>query len=219
MNRGKSPKDSVILGSAPRVHLLPPEVEAKQRSRAMRRYLLLGLVGVIAILVAGVGIATLGLLASNSALAAEHARTAGLAVEQGKYGKVLSVQNQVSDIGTARILGTTSEIDWQAYVAALQKTLPANTTVLSFHAVLASVGATAAETPLQGPRIATLTISADSPKASVSDWLDALAGLKGFVDATPGSVQLNAATGRYTVQVEMHINKDALANRFLKGTK
>jgi hypothetical protein len=42
-----------------------------------------------------------------------------------------------------------------------------------------------------------------------------LPSIKGFVDEMPGSVTLNT-DGSYSVAITMHLNKDALANRFTK---
>jgi hypothetical protein len=76
----------------------------------------------------------------------------------------------------------------------------------------ASTGAAAPVVPLQGPRIATLDVKVSTPQASISSWLNQLPTLNGFVDATPGSVTLNS--GLYTVDVVIHVDKEALANRF-----
>ncbi len=216
MSRLKEGSETLALGPMASAHLLPPEVQEKQKGQALRRGMLIVLAGLVAVIILGVGIATVGVIASDSALTAEQGRTAGLTAQQGKYGKVVAVRAQVTDIQAAQLLGTAGEIDWQSYIAQLQGTLPAGTTITSFHAVLRdpAQGAGGSTVPLQGPYVATLTLSADSPKASVSDWLDALATMKGFVDATPGNVALNVATGRYTVEVDMHIGSAALQARY-----
>ena len=72
-----------------------------------------------------------------------------------------------------------------------------------------------ATAPLQGSRVATLTISARSPQLpQVPSWLDALRSLPGFVDAVPGSVTLDQQSNTYTVNITMHINQDAYSKRF-----
>ncbi|MCU1557987.1 MAG: hypothetical protein JWN09_1982 [Microbacteriaceae bacterium] len=216
MSRVKETSETLALGPTASAHLLPPEVEEKQKGQALRRMMFIALAGVAALIILGVGVATVGVVASDSALRAEQGRTTGLTAQQGKYGKVVTVRAQVTEIQAAQVLGTVGEIDWQSYIAQLQGTLPAGTTITSFHALLRdpSQGAGGSTVPLQGPYVATLSMSADSPKASVSDWLDALSTMKGFVDATPGNVALNVATGRYTVEVDMHISTAALQNRY-----
>lgn len=218
MKRKPAAGEAPILGGAPRAHLLPPEVAESQRGRAIRRLLVMGLVGAVVLVIVGVGAATLGVLGANSALQQEQANTSGIQAQLSKYGKVTSVQTQVADIQSAQTLGTTGEIEWMPYISSLQATLPAGTTIVSFATELDStLTQTAAAVPLQGDHIASLKITADSPKASISDWLDNLTSLKGFVSATPGSVALLPETGHYTVVVTVLINEKALQNRFTAG--
>ncbi len=212
--------DVLALGAIPRARLLPPEVKAYQKAQGARRLLITGLIGMIAVVILAVGIASLGLLNTNAKLSAEKARTASLTAEQSKYVSVVTVQNQVSDLTSVQPIAATGEILWQPYVASLQGTLPADTKITAFTAQLDDAkNATAVSGPLQGTHIATITITADSPKAPISDWLDNLAKLPGFVDATPGSVVLVPSSSRYTVSVALHVDVDAMANRFVTGKK
>ena len=212
--------DMLALGASPRAHLLPLEVKAYQKAQGGRRLLITALVGMIAVVILAVGTATFGLVNTNAKLSAERARTASLMAEQSKYVSVVTVQNQVSDLASVQPIAATGEILWQPYAASLQGTLPADTKITAFTAQLDDAkGMTAVSGPLQGTHIATVTITADSPKASISDWLDNLAKLPGFVDATPGSVVLVPASSRYTVSVALHVNADAMANRFVIGKK
>jgi Tfp pilus assembly protein PilN len=212
--------ESLTLGAIPRVHLLPPEVEAHHKAQGIRRLLITGLIGAVAVVALAVGTVTVGLFSANAHLGAAQSRTAALIAQQGQYSSVVSVQNQVTDITGLQPLASTGEILWQPYVATLQSTLPADTNITMFEATLQTVpDPKETVSPLQGAHIATITITADSPKAPISDWLDNLAKLKGFVDATPGSVTLVPQTGRYTVSVALHVDADALANRFVVGKK
>jgi hypothetical protein len=110
------------------------------------------------------------------------------------------------------------EILWQPFTASLQSALPPNMSITSVDESLDSA-ATGVAVPLQGAHIATITITASSPQASVSAWLDNLASIKGFVDAVPGSVNLDSSTGLYTSTVTLHVNADALSGRFATGKK
>jgi Tfp pilus assembly protein PilN len=168
----------------------------------------------------GVGAASLGVLTANTQLTLEQSRTAGLLLEQNKYGAVVTVQNQVGDIKTVQPVAALDEILWQPFTASLQSALPAGMSITSVAELLdtPATGA-AAVVPLQGAHIATITITASSPQASVSAWLDNLASIKGFVDAVPGSVNLDSSTGLYTSTVTLHVNADALSGRFATGKK
>jgi len=220
MKLSKAANDSLALGASPRVHLLPPEVLQGQRAKSQRRLLLGILVGVVVLVIAGVGAATVAVFAANSNLSAEQSRTAGLLAEERKYGSVTNVQTQVNDIKAAQALGVYGEVSWQPYVATIQSTLLPGMSITSLQTTLVagSPAPTGAEST-QAPYIATILIEAHSPKAQISDWLTALGTLKGFVDANPGSVQLDETTGDYTVQVVMHVNKDILAGRFVARKK
>ncbi len=212
--------DILVLGAIPRAHLLPLEVKAFQKAQGGRRLLISGLIGMIVVAILAVGAASFGLLNTNAKLSAEQARTSSLTAEQGKYRSVVTMQNQASDLADVQPIAATGEVLWQPYVASLQGTLPADTKITAFTAQLDDAkSSTAVSGPLQGTHIATVTITADSPKASISDWLDNLAKLPGFVDATPGSVVLVPASSRYTVSVALHVNADAMANRFVAGKK
>jgi hypothetical protein len=218
MNRQIPPTDGPKLGVVPRAHLLPPEVTKGQKARSVRRVLFTALVGAVVLALAGVGAATVGVLGADTALQKEKSNTPGIEAQLSEYGKVTSVQSRVGDIETAQNLGTTGEVEWMPYISSVQATLPAGTTITSFATELKSTLTQAIAIPLQGEHVATLKITADSPKASISDWLDKLTSLKGFVSATPGSVALLPETGHYTVVVEVLIDKKALENRFAEGS-
>jgi Tfp pilus assembly protein PilN len=219
MRKSDSSSEVLALGAVPRVHLLPREVEATQRGKALRRGLVFALVGVFVLVLAGIAAATVSLVGANAALTSEQSRTAGLLVQQKKFGSVTSVQGQVLDIKAAEILGAKDEIAWADYFAQIQATLPAGMSTTSIQAALvpAATQAIPGTNPLVGVHVATVTIAVESPQATISDWLDSLAKLNGFVDATPGTVQFNTSTGRYDVNVVMHVSDKALANRFGAG--
>jgi hypothetical protein len=205
--------DALTIGGTPRVSLLPPEVHARKVARRLRRRLGFGLVGAVILVAAGMGLATVSLLASQTALAKAQTDATSLTSQQATYGAVTKIQLDSTSIKGAQKSATVKEIAWQPYIAALEKTL---TPGMSISAIDASIDASAqslvTQQPLQGPRIATLKLSVSSPQASISDWLDSLATLKGFVDETPGSVTLDG--GKYKVDVVLHISDAALANRF-----
>ncbi|MET4780453.1 hypothetical protein [Glaciihabitans sp. UYNi722] len=212
-------KEVLTLGGIPRVHLLPKEVLAGQKTRALRRRLLMLLVLIVVVAIVGVGAATLALMSANAQLANEQSRSSLLSVEQGKYGKVTAIQNQVNDITTAQPVAAGGEILWAPYLQTVQATLPVGTTITAFTAQLVDPAAAPVADSLLGAHAAILSLTADSPQASISDWLDNLRTLKGFVQATPGTVTLVPETGRYTVGVDLLISNAALANQFVTEKK
>jgi Tfp pilus assembly protein PilN len=220
LGRGKL-DPSLVLGGIPRVRLLPREVRDGQKSRALRRRLLATLVIVVIVAVLATIGATFALVTSNTQLADEQSRSLLLAASRAKYSDVTKLQSQVAEITTSQPLAADGEILWAPYLESIQATLPAGTTITAFTAELADTKTAAAASttgPIAPDHIADVKITADSPQQPISDWLDNLAKVPGFVAAMPGSVTLSAETGHYTVDVDLLVNKDALANRFTPKT-
>ena len=213
---------SLVLGGIPRVRLLPREVQEGHKARALRRRLLVGLAvaGALAIL-ATVGV-TFTLATANAQLASEQSRSALLAASRAKFADVTKLQSQVDQIVAAQPLAAGNEILWAPYLESIKATLPSGTSITAFTAQLVDpkAGATAATDPLAPKHIADVKITADSPQQPISDWLDNLAKVKGFVAAMPGSVTLVTESNHYTVEVDLLVNTDVLAKRFTadKGT-
>jgi hypothetical protein len=211
---GTTPR--LVLGGVPRVDLLPPEVRQAAKSRSLHRGLVMLVVALMVVVGAGYGLATFAAGHSQRELDAANARTQSLLREQAKYVEVGKVTSELKLRTAARQVGSSTEIDWKQYVASVQASLPAGATITTFAATSGSplAGFAQPTVPLQGARIAELTFSATS--ASLPDlqvWLDGLAKLTGFVDAAPGTVT-RAEDGSYKAGVIMHINADALWNRF-----
>ncbi|NUU06986.1 hypothetical protein [Leifsonia sp. C5G2] len=209
--------ERIVVGFEPRVSLIPPEVVAGRRAKAMRRSLLWGVLGVVAVTIAGIGgTAALGLQAQLG-LASAQAQTTELLAEQHTFIEVRKVQDQVALTQAAQQVGASTEIDWKDYLQKVQATLPADATMTSVTVDSATPLATYEQptAPLQGARVATLTFQATSPVLPVVPaWLTSLATLPGFADATPGSVTLDETTKLYTVTITMHINDAAYDKRF-----
>lgn len=206
-------------GGSPRVDLMPPEIRTKRAQLRFRRKLRVGLVGVLVlVVVACVGTWALGSVAQASLVTAQNQRQQ-LVAQQGKYSDVTTAQSSIAVAEAGQKVGDSPEINWQAYLTKLQATLPAGValTGVTIDTVTPLKVYAPSTVPLQGDRIATLAFTATSPSLpSIPDWLDGLATLPGFADATPGAVSLSA--GVYTATVTMHINTKAFANRFDKAT-
>jgi Tfp pilus assembly protein PilN len=209
---------SAVVGGPPRVDLMPPEIRVKRAQLQFRRKLRLGLVAVfIIVVVACGGTWAMGSVAQANLLAAQSQRQQ-LIVQQGKYADVTTTKASIALVQAGQKVGDSTEIDWQAYLTKLQATLPSGValTAVAIDSATPLKQYAPATVPLQGDRIATLTFTASSATLpSIPDWLDGLATLPGFADATPGDVSL-ADAGGYTASVTMHINTKAFANRFDK---
>jgi cytoskeletal protein RodZ len=209
--------NSLIVGGEPRVKLLPREVVERKKAKALKRRLLVAVLGVIVIVAAGIAIATVSMTSANASLLAAHAQTASLLQQQAKYSEVTKIKSDAASIQASQKLATAQEISWQPYIASIEATLPAGSSITSITAGIDSpfTATTAPPVPLQGPRIATVSLTVSMPQGSIAGWLQSLPSLKGYVDATPDSVSLTVA-GTYVVAATIHVNSDALANRFVK---
>jgi Tfp pilus assembly protein PilN len=217
ISKGNAPVDGLILGGEPRVHLLPPEVVARKKARIVRRRLGMGLVAVVLVLAVGLGLGTLSMASAQSELAIAQAQTTSILQQQAKYSDVLKVKADAAAIQTAQKQATAQEISWQPFIERFEATLPAGASITGLTASIDAPFEVAPPVtdPLEGPRIATVVATISMNQATIAGWLNTLPTLKGFVDATPNSISIGSG-GAYVVSITMHINKDALANRFTK---
>ena len=207
----------ITVGGEPRVSLMPPEVIAGRKARGVRRSLLWGVLGVFLITVAAIGGTALLGLSAQIDLAAAQQRTGELLTQQRGYSEVRQVQDKLTMAQAAQQVGASTEIDWKAYLEKVQATLPAGVQLTSVNVDSATPLAAYEQptAPLQGSRVATLSFEASSPELPVVPvWLESLAKLPGFSDATPGTVSLDETTHHYVVDITMHINQDAFDKRF-----
>lgn len=210
---------ALVVGGPPRAELLPPEVAQGVRARALRRSLVALVILVVAVTATGVVGATIASGASLLVLNAEVERGNQLLKDQAEFAEVRQIKTMIGKAEEGLELGSSTEIRWSAYLAEIAASLPAGTTVTDIAAVLATpTQPYAAPTiPLQGERIGELTFTATTATLpDVEVWLNGLETVTGFVDATPGSVDLDA-NGTYTVKIVMHINSDVFENRFSRS--
>ncbi|MDQ1529177.1 MAG: hypothetical protein QOH77_967, partial [Actinomycetota bacterium] len=73
--KGSASIDGLTIGGEPRVHLLPPQVVARKKARAIRRRLGLGVVGVILVVGIAGGLAEVASVSAASALATAQSET------------------------------------------------------------------------------------------------------------------------------------------------
>lgn len=213
----------LILGGNSKINLLPPEFRHQRKTRVLRRRL--GFIILLLVVLITGTVALLGAQARQAErdLAISQANTIYLQSQQRIYNEVRQVQNEVGTVQAAQKIGTATEIDWQEYLSSVQVTLPKNVVIetIKIDAATPFAPYTQATVPLQGARIATLSFTAVSPTLpQVPAWLISLTSLKGYADASPGSVVRNE-DGTYAVSITMHINQDAFSRRFsnISGTQ
>jgi hypothetical protein len=212
--RGQQP---LVIGAAPRADLLPTEVHVDRRQRAAARRAWAGVV-VIAIAV-GLGTAAAGVnrMSAQDDLVAAEAETATLLQQQLQYKDVRVAEHDSTLLESAQEVGGGTEIDWSATLSAVQRVLPADVVIsgVSIDSATATQAYAQSDDPLQGTRVATMTIDAKSASLpSVPDWLTAVRAVPGFVDGTANTVALEDS-GAYVVNLTIHLDEKAYDNRYV----
>ena len=219
MSAASSKDNKLVLGGPARVDLLPPEIKAAKGAAAVRRRLTLGLVGVIVVCALGYSVVTIGAVAAAGQLESERSETTRLIAEQGQYSEASTLAGRVAGITAALNTASSTEIDWASYIEALIRIAPTGTRVAVAVDSSSPVEAIAQPLlPLEKARTANVVITLESKSLSSSaEYLERLKALVGYEDASANSVSYDAEKGYVTV-LTLHINKEALRNRFLEDT-
>jgi hypothetical protein len=201
-----------------RVDLLPPEVRAGRRNEAIAHRMMLGLVVVIALIIAGIGGSTVLAVQARTQLQAAQSRTGALLAQQQKFGAVRQIQNEIKVVQAGQQVGGSTEIEWTAFLNRVQSTIGGGLVMtgmsLDSASPLAAYQQSAA--PLQEARVATVTIDVTASSLDeIPPWLGQLALLNGVADVSPGPVTLvSGPGGGYTASAIMHLDKTAYDGRF-----
>lgn len=210
----------LVLGAVPRASLLPPELKAEEKAKAVRRRLVAVVILVVVVVVGGYAFSAVSAEVAQQRLAAANQRTTELLAEQGEYIEVRQLAGQVSAAEEARTVAMSTDVDWAGFIALVDAGL------ISVGASVAKVE-TVTSTPITpfGPpavllekeRVAEIKFTGVSPTLPVvAQWLRALETLPGFADASFSRVEL--AEGGYTMQVTLHVDSGVYSNRFAPET-
>jgi hypothetical protein len=220
--QGRGAAQALVVGGTPHVDLLPTEVLVDRRQRAVVRRVWLG---VVLLTVAAVGVvllATASAVQQEAHLADVRRETDSLLLQQQQYRDVRTVETQSRLLRAAQAVGGATEIDWQPTLQGVQDSLPDGVAITGVQIDSATPlePYTQATGPLQGQRVATLTIDAASPTLpSVPSWLDAVKGLPGYVDANANAVTLDTSTGVYTVDMTIHLDQAVFDGKYTPKDK
>lgn len=220
--RGDS-RSAESVGYEPRVDLLPIEVhiERKQRAVVRRAWLVVVLIAVLAVL--GTGAAYSASVSAAADLATEQGRSVALLKQEQGYAEVKQVQAKSALIEAGQEVGGSTEIDWGTTLERIQASLPAGVSITGVQVDSATPlqSFTQATAPLQGARIATVTVTATSTELpSIPVWITSLGKLPGYVDANANSVTLSTdATAGYTTNLTIHLDTDAYDGKYTATNK
>ncbi|WIB60010.1 hypothetical protein DEJ13_16470 [Curtobacterium sp. MCLR17_007] len=195
-------------------------VHRRQRAAVRRAW-----AGVVIVAMAvGIGAVAAGLAKSSedTQLAAAQAETVSLLQQQRQFSDVRTAESDTSLLQAAQQVGGSTEINWSQMLGSVQSKLPTGVRIsgVTIDSASATTAYVQSLDPLQGQRIATLTIDAKtSGLPAVPEWLDSVQSVTGFVDATANSVTRDDTTGEYTVNLTIHLDEKALDGRFAEARK
>jgi len=206
----------LALGASPRANLLPPEIKMEAVLRGQRRLLATIFVAVLVVVGAAYALVSFVAQGAQSALDAANARTSTIVAEQSEYIEVRQLGNQVVAAEEARLAATATEVDWSSYLPLVRQTIPVGSSITGLNVVSASpaVPLAAPSSPLETTRMVEIAISVSMQTLpDISQWLDTVASLPGYVDAVPGGIA--SADGGFTVTLTVHVDESAKYNRFM----
>lgn len=211
----RSKDQLLVVGGDPRIDLLPPEVRTIRKIRIIRRRLGVGVFLIAFVLLGGTLLAREQANQARNNLGIEQRLTTSLLQQTQQYHDIVNIQSKIALVQAAQQVGISTEVNWEKILTALQLTLPPHLTISSINldSQTPFSNYSAPTAPLQSTRIATLNLSATTPTlALVPVWLNSLASLPGFADATPGLLTRDGS-GAYLLNVIIHLNQGAFANR------
>jgi len=213
----RTAKDAkLVYGASPRVDLLPPEVADRKKSAALRRSIILGVVGALVLSAGAYTFASWGALEAAGEYDVARAETAALLEEQNTYGAVRTLGDELSTATDAQQAGALTEIDWNAFYTRVTLTLPAGMVIESFTTTsdtptLDLPGSTG---PWPSTRVASAEFVVSTPDlAGAQSWIVALKTLPEYGGAMATSISREEGTG-YTVNVTLDLTEAVRTQRF-----
>ncbi|WP_347754159.1 hypothetical protein [Agrococcus sp. ProA11] len=213
---GPAAGQTLVLGGSPGVDLLPREVRETRKSNRTRRGVIAVAVLAIVATAGGGAAATYAAILAEVRLASTAQRTEALLARQAEFVEVTTLQRQIEERTAARQVITGTEIDWQAVLADVRSKLPAGAVVTELFVDGASPmqAYVQAGVPLQGPRVATVSISVQTSSImSAADVVDALEAVPGFADVqVPTNTAADAGVAETTFV--LHLGEGAYTGRY-----
>jgi len=205
----------LVYGASPRVDLLPPEVADRKRGAAMRRALVMGVIGALVVSAGGYALASWQTAQAADELSAAQLETTALVAQQGEFAEVKTLTGLRDTITEARQTGALAEIDWSLFYADLKATLPRG--ALLDQIIIAGnspIRELVPPTfPTHGPRAAQISVMIVSPDLqTVAALLVNLKSLPGYADAT--ATPAIALGSGYSTTVLMNVTSDRYTKRF-----
>jgi len=180
---------NLVIGGTPRADLLPPEIKQDEKNRAQRKNLIGVMIGAAVLVLVGYAGATFVAQGAQAALEAENDKTATILTQQMEFAEAGSLSDQITAVKSARILGMSTESDWEVFLKEFSKTFSADG--ITHIANVTVVGATPLAAlpptviPLEPSHVTEITLEVGSKKhAPIAAWLDKVDAMTGVVYST-----------------------------------
>lgn len=210
----------LVLGGEPRAQLLPPAVKQREKNRRARR--LMAMFVVLAVGVAGLGIAWAYLQKTQAEqdLEAANEATTSILAQQLQYAEASQLANLVSQAASAETTVTQTEVLWAAAYIALRSHFPAEVTLTGYDFLVSAPWEQPLlpEGPIREPRVAVLTLDfSGDDYAPVAQFVSSVSSLYAFSDVKIDSVRL--VDGVYVTTVKITLDTDAISGRFAEDAQ
>lgn len=210
-----------------RANLMPDEVLVARRTEALRRQIVVALVGLAALLAAWYAVAWFGTHSSHNDLDDANHRTTALQDQQQAYAPLVSAQNAASAIQAQLHNLMVGDLQWRTMLATLRAEAGNGVSVTDVTGTITSGAASAAGSAGGAgsagsidvlnqsgkQQVGTLTIDGTAhDKNAVAAFVDRLGKVKGL--ASPYLTSLTSAQGTINFTINVVITTDALGGRY-----
>jgi Tfp pilus assembly protein PilN len=201
------------------VNLLPPEIKERAKVRQRTTLVVLGVIGVLALIGAYYVLQTMNLSSVEDELAAQEQTNAGLQTQISSLQEFGDLQTQLADKEALRDSVFAGEVQWSGILMDLSRVIPSDAVIDSFAGTVAATGAAdaLATDTTTGPTgiIGTMTFSgtvADLESATM--WLSRQAQVKGWVNPFTTTLTETAPRSRqYTFSSTTDLTDDLVTER------
>ncbi len=209
-----------------RADLLPDEIIGARQADVVRRQVLIGLVVVVALLIAGYGASWWQTSTARSDLSDAQRQGVAYRNQQNEFGPLVAAQNGVQAIRGELQKLMVGDLSWKTMLTTLRSQAPSGITLTNVSATVTAGAARAGvATPLQTvslnqsgkQQVGSLTITGTAPsRNSVATYADHLARVKGLTAPLINSVVV--AEGTVTFTIGVIVTADALGGRYSVAT-
>jgi Tfp pilus assembly protein PilN len=209
-----------------RANLMPDEVLSARQTVVVRKQVMLGVLIVVALLIAWFGLSWWQTHAARGDLTDAQARGVSLQNQQKEYAPLVTAQTQIGTIGSDLHKLMAGDLSWTAMLTTLRNQAPSGITLTQVGGVI-SAGAATNGTTTSGQlkpsvlnvtgktQIGALTVTGNAPsKDAIAAYADKLATVRGLTAPLITSTTTTAGSHTLTFTVNLVITTDALGGRY-----